>query len=87
MLWSSILILIMILGQGCASMHNPTNEVRVTEYTGTAEPGIAGTVYVDGQLDVTGCRIVVEGVVPGTVDYRGIKCRFTLKPTKSPIMY
>ncbi len=86
MVRTSILILIMFL-TGCASMTSPTNEIRVTEFSGEAEPGIAGSLYVGGKMDVTGCRIVQEGIVTGMIDYRGIKCRFKLTPSKSPIMF
>ena len=62
---------------GCSSFTKPSNETRVTEYDGTAEPGLIGTPYVDGNLKVDGCRVVQEGSVLGCIEYLGKMCKYT----------
>ena len=58
--------------QGCASFTNPDREIRVTEYSGTASPGLVGAPYVSGDLVVTGCRLVLSKVDGrGCLTYEG----------------
>ncbi len=66
-------LLVAVLCAGCAD-----REIRVTEYKGTATPGIAGAAYVDGQLDVNGCRVVQsDNPVDGCVRYKGAACSYS----------
>ncbi len=63
--------------QGCASFTNPDREIRVTEYSGTASPGLVGAPYVSGDLVVTGCRLVLSKVDGrGCLTYEGKACTF-----------
>lgn len=62
---------------GCASVTNPDREIRVTEYSGTASPGLVGAPYVSGDLVVTGCRLVLSKVDGhGCLTYEGKACRY-----------
>jgi hypothetical protein len=66
--------------QGCASFTKPAREIRVTEYTGTASPGLVGAPYVSGDLVVAGCRLVLsktEG--EGCMRYKGKACSYASK--------
>ena len=59
---------------GCASFTKPDNEIRVTEYSGSAEPGLVGTAYVTGDLAVDGCRVIESGSVHVCTVYKGRTC-------------
>lgn len=61
----------------CASLTEPARELRVTEYHGTATPGLAGAPYVDGELAVDGCRLTL-GVddAPGCLTFIGTRCHY-----------
>lgn len=56
-MWILLLVLALTVS-GCAAVGAPDNTAGAgcVEYRGQAEPGIAGALYVDGLLDVHGCR-------------------------------
>lgn len=60
---------------GCAA----DKETRITEYSGTAKPGLVGAPYVSGDLKVQGCRVVEgKGKTAGCITYKGPGgCTFT----------
>ena len=73
-------LVVLLALAGCSSLTSPAKETRVIEYSGRAEPGIVGTVYVDGDLQVQGCRVVQGKAEPsGCVRYKGDRCEYSSK--------
>jgi len=64
-----IILATLLLG-GCASVTNPTNERRVTEYG-------AGAALYGGQGVIGGCRLVQEGETDGCLRYQGPRCSYS----------
>lgn len=61
---------LLLLLTGCATITNPDNEVRVTEYGGE------GNYLMQASGQVAGCRAVQNGEVKGCMVFKGTTCSF-----------
>lgn len=68
-----ILISLLFLVAGCATVTNPDNEIRVTEY------GANGSYLTNFDGKVAGVRVTTKGDVKGCLEYKGPKAKFTSK--------
>lgn len=57
-LWLCLLVIALVALTACAAVGTPesTSGAGCVEYRGQAAPGIIGRPYVQGMLDVHGCR-------------------------------
>ena len=70
-----LLLIAATLILGCASFAQPTNETRVSEYSGGVEGGYP--LFVEGKATIrNGCRVVTEGAVAGCFRYTGETCTY-----------
>lgn len=70
----------------CSSFTKPDKETRITEYHGHAEPGLAGDVYVKGDLEIDGCRFIeMRESTDGCLTYQGDKCSYRSPGCSDPL--
>ena len=65
-----LVIALLALLAGCATVTHPDNELRVTEY------GADGSYIVQASGQVAGCRAVQTGEIKGCLRFKGTSCSF-----------